>query len=53
MNPSTGYCEGHCGGLYFHDLVGGLCPACRNDPNIRDVSHVAAKPQEEQHREQI
>jgi len=31
-----GYCEGLCGGLLSHHLVGGLCPACRRDPRIRD-----------------
>ncbi len=32
-----GYCEGLCGGLLSHHLVGGLCPQCRIHPNIAAV----------------
>jgi len=31
---TSGCCEGLCGGLYDHHLIGGLCAICRNDPRI-------------------
>lgn len=31
---TIGYCEGLCGGLLSHHLVGGLCPQCRTDPRV-------------------
>lgn len=38
MTETIGYCEGLCGGLLSHHLVGGLCPLCRENPMIRDVA---------------
>lgn len=32
-----GYCDGLCGGLLSHDLVGGLCPQCRRDERIQRI----------------
>lgn len=34
---TIGYCEGLCGGLLSHHLVGGLCPECRANPSINDA----------------